>query len=171
MWQYAPMSVPRTDNISLACPSSRADSPHSAVFGIVDNRGTFPIIRYLERPVPATAEVLALTEGDPPNQVFRFTSPCQNARCANFRNGECSLPDLLQEHAPAAGNKHVACPIRSTCRWFHQHSFEACARCVAIVTSEYALAGQELRGPFEESSPLITSSSTLEAPSTPIKEE
>jgi hypothetical protein len=42
---------------------------------------------------------------------------------------------------------------------------------VAIVTSEYALAGQELRGPFEESSPLITSSSTLEAPSTPIKEE
>jgi hypothetical protein len=155
---------------SLVCPSSRADSPQSAVFGIVDNRGAFPIIRYLERPVPATAEILALTEGEDPSQVFRFTSPCQNGRCGHFRDGECGLPRFLQNHLPAAETKPVPCAIRSTCRWFHQLSFDACARCSAIVTSEYAIVGDQSSGTLEGHMPPELPS-RLETASNLIKEE
>lgn len=137
-----------TDHEQLACPSSRPDAPKSAVFGIVDNRGLFPIIRYLENPVPATAGVLALAEGENPNQVFRFTSACQGTACAHFSQGQCSLPALLEKHLPAAEGKHEACPIRNECRWFRQESFNACARCSWVVTSEYMLANGELISPF-----------------------
>jgi len=143
----------QTDNAPLACPSSRADSPQSAVFAIVDNRGDFPIIRYLERPVPATKEVLALAEGEHPNEVFRFTSPCQESRCAHFSQGKCDLPRFLEDHLAAAQSKHVSCPIRNACRWFHQESFNACARCSAIVTAEYAVVDGQLRSPFEATAP------------------
>jgi len=143
------MSRPGTDHEQLACPISRSDAPKSAVFGIVDNRGLLPIIRYLENPVPVTAGVLALAEGENPNQVFRFTSACQGTACAHFSHGQCSLPALLEEHLPAAEGKHAACPIRNECRWFRQESFNACARCSAVVTSEYMLANGELISPFE----------------------
>jgi hypothetical protein len=138
-----------TDHEQLACPSSRPDAPKSAVFGIVDNRGLFPIIRYLENPVPVTAGVLGLAEDENPNQVFRFTSPCQGSACAHFSRGQCSLPALLEKHLPPAEGKHAACPIRNECRWFRQESFNACARCSAVVTSEYMLANGELFSPFE----------------------
>jgi hypothetical protein len=141
------MSETRTDNKTLACPSSRPESPQSAVFGIVDNRGDFPIIRYLDQPIPATAEVLALTEGEHPHQVFRFTSPCQEGRCAHFSQGQCGLPRLIQNHLPSAQQKHVSCPIRNQCRWFYQESFEACARCSAIVTDEYVIVDGHLLSP------------------------
>ena len=143
----------QTDNQTLACPSSRPESPNSAVFGIVDNRGDFPIIRYLDRPISATAEVLALAEDEHPNQVFRFTSPCQEARCAHFSQGQCGLPRLLKEHLPAAQQKHVSCPIRNQCRWFHQESFEACARCSAIVTDEYVIFDGQLLSPLRPPEP------------------
>lgn len=144
----------------LACPSSRADSPQSAVFGIVDNRGDFPIIRYLERPIQATAEVLALTEGESPNQVFRFTSPCQETRCAHFVNSECRLPGFLNDHLPSGETKPVPCPIRTSCRWFHQESFAACARCSMVVTSQYAVADGQLINPLEAPVPPKAMSTT-----------
>jgi hypothetical protein len=157
---YCPGMSKSESHDLLACPSSRADSPQSAVFGIVDNRGDFPIIRYLERPVPATREVLALTQGEDPNQVFRFTSPCQESRCAHFVNGACRLPRLLEDHLPASESKPLPCPIRNTCRWFHQESFAACARCSLVVTSQYAVADGQLIHPLVESGPTNTPSTS-----------
>jgi len=150
---------------SLACPSSRPDSPQSAVFGIVDNRGDFPIIRYLEHPIAATPEVLALAKDEHPNQVFRFTSPCQESRCGHFANGECGLPRFLQEHLPAAQTKHVSCPIRSVCRWFHQESFSACSRCAVVVTAEYTVVEGKLVNPLEVAEPPRESYTQQENPS------
>jgi hypothetical protein len=143
------MREKRIDEKLLACPSSRADSPQSAVFAIVDNRGDFPIIRYLDRPINATPEVLALTEGEDPNQVFRFTTPCQGDRCGHFSHGECSLPAFLDNHVPALEKEPEPCPIRKVCRWFHQRSFAACVRCSVVVTSEYAISDGQLIDPAE----------------------
>jgi hypothetical protein len=115
----------------------------------VDNRGPFPIIRYLDRPITATPEVLALTEGEHPNKVFRFTSPCQGSRCAHFSHGECGLPAFLEAHVPALEKEPDPCPIREVCRWFHQKSLAACARCSGVVTSEYAISDGQLIDPLE----------------------
>ena len=148
------MDIPRTDaatapaDDALVCPSSRPDSPGSAVFGIIDNRGMFPIVRYLDRSIPVSPEVLALAEGEDPNRVFRFTSPCQRGRCAHFKEGNCGLPSFVQSHIGPAQSAPSRCAIRGVCRWFHQLSFEACVRCPGVVTSEYALIGDQLGSPF-----------------------
>jgi hypothetical protein len=147
------MPKPEIHNEELACPSSREDSPQSAVFGIIDNRGDFPVVRYLDRTVPATPEVMALIQGEHPNQVFRFTSPCQEARCAHFSQGQCGLPGFLKNHLPAVRSKHAPCPIRNRCRWFHQESFSACERCPVIVTAEYTLVDGQLLSPFDPPQP------------------
>jgi hypothetical protein len=150
----------RIDDKMLACPSSRADSPQSAVFAIVDNRGDFPIIRYLNRPIPTTPEVLALTEGEHPNEVFRFTTPCQGSQCGHFSHGECSLPAFLENHVPALEKEPQPCPIRKVCRWFHQRSFAACVRCSVVVTYEYAISDGQLIDPSElvaSTKPLVSS--------------
>ncbi len=156
------MFVTESAEAQLCCPSAKADSDQSRVFGIVDDRGAFPIIRYLEQPVRVTEQVLALTEGEDPKAVFRFTSPCQGKRCTQFSNGECSLPRMLESRSPASGVNVANCAIRSTCRWFYQRSFHACVRCSAIVTSEYAWNGEQLldtHGTFtspETPSPIYT---------------
>jgi hypothetical protein len=155
------------DNKTLACPSSRPDSPGSAIFAIVDNRGAFPIIRYLPGAVPAKPEVLELADGEKATGVFRFTSPCQNDRCDHFRQGQCSLPEFIQSHTRSSELKPEFCPIRSVCRWFYQHSYDACDRCAALITGDYAVLGDQICGPLDEpltgtiGSTLLTEKETL----------
>jgi len=134
---------------TLLCPSSRPESAASAVFAIVDDRGPFPIIRYLPKPIDAGLALRNLDSGENPFDVFRFTSPCQEDRCTHFREGECGLPRWIQSRLPPSGVKVEHCPIRSDCRWFHQLPFHACTRCAAIVTGEFAAVDQRLEGPLD----------------------
>jgi len=99
----------------------------------------------------ADAAVLELAGGGAPSDVFRFTSPCQNDRCDHFREGQCSLPEFIRSHSRPSELKPGFCPIRPVCRWFHQLSYEACDRCAALVTGTYAVSGDELSGPLDES--------------------
>jgi hypothetical protein len=59
----------------------------------------------------------------------------------------------LQNHLPAAQAKHVSCPIRGVCRWFHQESFNACSRCAVVVTAEYTVVDGQLINPLEVAEP------------------
>jgi hypothetical protein len=143
---------------ALLCPSSRVGMPESSVFAIVDQRASTATIHYLRRPVAITAEVLAMADGENPNSVFRVSSLCQRNQCNHFQGGKCGLPELLQNSLPADAAKSAACAIRSSCRWFHQLSFEACSRCASVVTAQYELIDGKLHGRLEPSVPQALSS-------------
>jgi hypothetical protein len=120
-----------------ACPSS-ACRPGAVLVGIVLPDGR---IAYASDRVCVDDEFVRIAhEGRPPEQRFRFSSPCMRSACAQWDGSECGLIDrLLGEYqeqfgAPAAPDPLPHCPIRDECRWFRQRAGLACAVCNVVVT-------------------------------------
>lgn len=126
----------------LHCPSTQPNLPGTVIHGVVD--AASGRIAYLDTPQPATPELLASTAPLLPTEVLRLSGPCQEKACGHFTGSRCSLVDRLVQILPASPTKPERCPIRSTCRWFSEHSFEACARCSLIVTDSFARAPELL---------------------------
>ncbi|MBV9401407.1 MAG: hypothetical protein JO062_25755 [Bryobacterales bacterium] len=103
-------------------------------FGVVVGTRENPRIGWIEKPVPVTEELLALTGPVPPTQVFRFSAPCQENGCCHFDGKDCRLATRLVQLLPAAGTSLPACRVRPDCRWFRQEGSAACHRCPEIVT-------------------------------------
>jgi len=88
-------------------------------------------------------------EGRPPEQRFRFSTPCMQHTCAQWNGVECGLIDRLlaefesQFGLPVAADPLPACPIREECRWFRQRSGLACTVCTYVVT-DMALPNADL---------------------------
>ncbi|GAC1359916.1 MAG: hypothetical protein NVSMB3_07700 [Acidobacteriaceae bacterium] len=93
-----------------------------------------PRVAWLERPVPVTDELLALTGSVPPTQVLRVSAPCQEHLCCHFDGHDCNLATRLVQLMPAVDASLPACRIRADCRWFTQEGRAACLRCPQIVT-------------------------------------
>ena len=89
---------------------------------------------WLERPIPVTEELLALTGSVPPAQVLRITAPCQEHLCCHYDGHECNLATRLVQLMPAVDTSLPACRIRADCRWSTQEGRAACIRCPQIVT-------------------------------------
>lgn len=120
-----------------ACPSS-ACRPGAVLVGIVLPGGR---VAYAADRVEIDEEfVRRAHEGRPPEQRFRFSSPCMNAACAQWSGHECGLIDRLlgefeRQFGPvAAPDPLPVCPIREECRWFRQRAGLACAVCNYVVT-------------------------------------
>jgi hypothetical protein len=91
-------------------------------------------VRPLERPMPVTPELLALTEPVRPTEVFRFAAPCLGAGCSHFADSTCRFAAKVVRMLPSASKRLPDCDTRSRCRWFAQEGGEACRRCPQIVT-------------------------------------
>jgi hypothetical protein len=94
-------------------------------------------VAYLERSLPATAEVLALAAPAEPTEVFRLSAVCQTSRCPQFAANRCSLITRIVQLLPAVVDRLPQCHIRPECRWFHQEGVAACSRCPQIATVNY----------------------------------
>jgi hypothetical protein len=119
------------------CPSAQPAMPGSMAFGIVlpnPANAEEPRVAWIEKPIPVTDELLAMTAPVPPTQVFRFTAPCQEHACSHFDGHDCRLATRLVQLMPAVDSSLPACRIRPTCRWFLQEGKAACQRCPQIVT-------------------------------------
>jgi hypothetical protein len=120
------------------CPSADAASPDSLIIGVVTGTASEPRLGYLERPQPATPELLALARPATPAEVFRFSSPCVRHKCPQFRDEKCQIGSRMVQILPQAVDRLPACGIRPRCRWWQQEAKEACLRCPLIVTDNYS---------------------------------
>ncbi len=93
-----------------------------------------PRLTWLEKPVPVTPELLALTGDAPPTEVMRFTSRCEEKACSHFDGRDCRLASRIVAMIEPVVAVLPHCPIRADCRWHRQEGAAACARCPQIVT-------------------------------------
>jgi hypothetical protein len=124
----------RTDD--LLCPSARP-TPDSVIFAVrtgADQDG----VAYLDEPVPATADVLALAHPVDPMEVFRFGAPCAQSACVHFADARCTLGARVAEELPPVTDRLPACRLRARCRWFAEQGAEACRRCPLVITLRVA---------------------------------
>ena len=116
------------------CPSAQPEMTGSVAFGVVGGTAEDPRVSWIEKPVPVTAEILALTGEVPPTQVLRIAAPCQENACCHFDGTDCRLATKLVQLMPAVTQSLPPCRIRPDCRWFIQEGRAACAVCPQIVT-------------------------------------
>ena len=86
------------------CPSAQPAMPGSMAFGIVlpnPENAEEPRVAWIEKPIPVTDELLAMTAPVPPTQVFRFTAPCAEGACCHFDGHDCRLATRLVQLMPA----------------------------------------------------------------------
>jgi hypothetical protein len=123
-------------NDQTLCPSAPA-APGSLLIGVVEATG---LVANITTPLTVDASFIAGAKlHGPPEQRFRFASPCQQQRCGHWTGHECGLIGQLYDVAAEQGEELAAhdlprCGIRASCRWWHQRGRDACAVCPLVVT-------------------------------------
>jgi hypothetical protein len=121
----------------LLCPSAQPDMSPALLFGVVAGTVEQPRVRYLDRPLLVTDDLVQLAGPVKPTEVFRFAAPCAEGRCQHFRNNSCTLAERTVELVPLVGVSLPPCAIRPNCRWWQQEGKAACFRCPQIVTEAF----------------------------------
>ncbi len=116
------------------CPSAQPGMEGRVAFGVVAGTPENPRVAWIERPVPVTSELLALTAPVQPTQVLRFSAPCQEKACCHFDGANCRLATRLVQLLPAVVESLPPCQVRPDCRWFLQEGSAACRVCPQVVT-------------------------------------
>jgi hypothetical protein len=116
-----------------SCPSGRA-VPGASLIGVV---GKDARLGYLSEALPVDEVFLEKVRGRSPMQRFRFSEPCVEAGCTQWTGSRCGLIDEVLDatgEALDATSAHLPhCPIRKSCRWFHQVGRDACLVCPLVV--------------------------------------
>jgi hypothetical protein len=128
--------------MSKLCPSAQPGMDHCEVLGVVQRTDARPMLVYLQRPVPATDEVLAMAAPLKPTEVFRLSATCAEHRCPHFDGADCRLATRIVELVAPSVDVLPPCPIRRDCRWHSQEGAAACLRCPEITTVTYDVSAQ-----------------------------
>ena len=134
--------------MSKLCPSAQPGMDNCNVLGVVQHDGPRPMLLYLQAPVPATPDVLAMVAPLKPTEVFRLSATCAEHQCPHFDGADCQLATRIVEGLPPVVDALPPCVIRKECRWFSQEGGAACMRCPEITTVTYDLspAAQAISG-------------------------
>ncbi|QSJ19980.1 nitrogen fixation protein [Nostoc sp. UHCC 0702] len=119
------------------CPSARAESVDSVVFGIISGTVAEPRIAYLKQPLPITDELIAKASPITPAEIFRMAAPCATKACLHFDGQDCRLAKQIADKLPAVAEELPPCSIRRDCRWWNQEGKAACMRCPQVITDNY----------------------------------
>jgi hypothetical protein len=122
---------------TLMCPSAEPEMEGSLVFGIVAGTATEPRMVHFDRAKPVPPEFLTIDAPIRPTEVFRIAATCIETGCEHFDGKDCRLTSRIIEGLPTVTESLPACPIRSTCRWWHQEGKAACLRCQQVVRDNY----------------------------------
>jgi hypothetical protein len=134
--------------MSKLCPSAQPGMGNCNVLGVIQHDGPRPMLLYLQAPVPATPDVLAMAAPLKPTEVFRLSATCAEHQCPHFDGADCQLATRIVEGLPPVVDTLPPCVIRKECRWFSQEGGAACMRCPEITTVTYDLspAAQAISG-------------------------
>lgn len=119
------------------CPSAQPGMERASAFAVIGGSASEPRAEYVDRLVPLTPEVLALSAPVEPTEVFRIGAVCAGGSCQHFDGKKCQLAVRLVQILPAVVTAPPACSLRSTCMWWHQEGTAACLRCPQVVTRMY----------------------------------
>jgi hypothetical protein len=108
--------------------------PGCQVLGVIAGTPEAPRVAYLDEPLPASPEVLALSGPFGPTRVLRLAATCEEAACTHFDGHDCRLATRVVDLLPAVVDLLPRCTIRPACRWYAQEGKAACLRCPQIVT-------------------------------------
>jgi len=120
------------------CPSAQPDMDNPVAIGVVLGTPEEPRMVHIERPVPVTKELLALSGAVKPTEVFRFAAACAGDACKHFDGKDCGLVQRVVQILPRVTSDLPVCAIRSECRWWQQEGRAACLRCPQIVTETFS---------------------------------
>ena len=81
----------RRADAPLMCPSAQPGMGDVQVLGVVMRDAEEPRLAYLDQPVAATPEMLALAEPVAVSQVFRLSARCEERKCTHFDGTRCQL--------------------------------------------------------------------------------
>jgi hypothetical protein len=128
----------------VLCPSAPAAMAGSVVLGVIREIDGRRFVHHIAEPPAVTSEILALAQGAPLAEVFRFAAPCQATRCRHFEGNECRLAAKLVVTLDNEAGALPDCAIRADCRWFRQEGTPACLRC-PLIFSEIPHPSEALR--------------------------
>ena len=123
------------------CPSVQSTEPGAQAFAVVGGSVDKPEVRYLDRAVPVTPELRAMTAPLDPAEVFRISGPCaQSTACMHWDDSrsKCRLAIRTVRLAPVVVSRPPPCAIRRDCVWWNQEGTSACLRCPQVVTNDVA---------------------------------
>ena len=122
----------------LMCPSAQPVMEGAYTVGVVGGTAREPHVRWIEKPLPVTRELLELAGPVEPTEVFRFAAPCAEAGCRHHDNDRCTLGDKLAT-LPVAVDVALLpkCTVRTACRWYAEQGRQICLRCESVVTTDY----------------------------------
>jgi hypothetical protein len=126
--------------MSKLCPSAQPGMDNCRILGVVQQEGATPMLAYLDRPVPATPEVLAMAAPLKPTEVFRLAATCAEHKCPHFDGADCRLASRIVQRMPVVVDVLPPCLIRKECRWYSQEGGAACKRCPEVTTVSYDLS-------------------------------
>jgi len=116
------------------CPSAQPEMDGARAFGVVDGAPDARRVTWIEKPVPVTPELLAMSAPVPPTRVMRFSAPCQESACSHFDGHDCRLASRIVAMLDPVVAALPPCSIRADCRWWRQEGREACSRYPQIIT-------------------------------------
>jgi hypothetical protein len=128
--------------MSKLCPSAQPGMDNCVVLGVVQQDGPSPMLVYLNQPVPATPEILAMAAPLKPTEVYRLAATCAEGLCPHFDGTDCQLATRVVQILPAVVDALPPCIIRKNCRWYSQEGGAACKRCPEVTTVSYDLSAQ-----------------------------
>ena len=120
----------------ILCPSSRCKEGN-VLLGVVNAQGR---IDFLTQRVEIDAKFVEVAnEGRPPEQRFRFSSPCLKGGCEKWDGERCGVAKILSERAPELLPQETAaglpqCSIRPNCRWYLEYGNSICRTCTWVIT-------------------------------------
>jgi hypothetical protein len=124
------------------CPSSRCEAGN-ILLGIVGSDGS---ITFLGQRLEIDANFVEIAKsGRPPEQRFRFSSPCLKPGCEKWTGSGCGVAEILNANASglpasAAQQSLPRCSIRSECRWHGEYGNSICFACSWVITERGASA-------------------------------
>lgn len=121
----------------VLCPSASAE-PGATLIGVVGADGR---VAHLGTGLKIGADFIkeAAAHG-PLEQRYRFSSACQEKKCANWNGSACGVIEEIRTFASLNAipqeQKLNPCSIRDSCRWWLQNGRDACAICPIAITEQ-----------------------------------
>jgi hypothetical protein len=130
-------SNPAQNVRELMCPSAEPEMEGSVIFGMVVGTATAPKLLHFDRVKQIPPALLTLESPVKPTEIFRIAATCIENGCEHFDGNNCRLTSRIIDELPVITAQIPPCPIRSTCRWWHQEGVPACQRCQQVVRDNY----------------------------------